>query len=104
MRQSSTSAPEPTRERTSGFGVERIHTPYHFLVRQRADGGVLIVEHFADSGADEIRETDIPKAELSVRQWDRLADPVAQEFNTRLRIANRRAGRWLKDETAIAPN
>lgn len=92
---------KPNRPKSLGFGFDPTESPYHFVVRRRADGGMSIIEAFAGED-DDTEETE--KARISAYLWERIESPVATEFNDRLRGEGGRAGRWLKDETLLAPH
>lgn len=90
------------RPKSLGFGFDPTESPYHFVLRRRGDGGVSIIEAIGRANDDEAEETE--KARLSSYLWERIESPVATEFNDRLRGEGGRAGRWLKDETLLAPH
>lgn len=83
---------------SSGFGFEAKDAAYHYLVRLRADGTATIIERYDDDV-----KRDTVKALVTPERWTRIADQVAQDFNHRLIAEGMRSGRWLKDETKLAP-
>lgn len=98
---SATAAP---RGRTSGFGFDASVSAYHFVLKTRADGSVAIGERYVrGDDHDEAAPVEFEKATLSAYRWDRIAAPVAEEFNRRLLAEGKRASRWLKQETPLAP-
>lgn len=94
------------RARERGFGVDAAANPYHFVVKMHADESVTIVERFPapDAGPIQVGQTtDQPKAHVTAYRWARIVEPVTREFTARLREEGKRAGRWLKRETPLAP-
>ena len=87
-------------------------SPHHFVVRVRRDGSAVIEERHVweaadggEVGAPEVAAGDgapLLKVTLDGYRWERIAEPVAGDFNRRLRAAGSPVGRWLKGETVLA--
>lgn len=92
--------------RLTGFGVDRAANGYHFVVKHHVDESVTILERYPDAAMESGEmniSTEVVKAQLNAYRWARIVEPVTQEFNTRLLAEGVPAGRWLKQETPLAP-
>jgi hypothetical protein len=99
---SARSHPGGKRAATLDFGFDPQTAPHHFVVRQHADGSVLIGERHTWPEEGHAPDPPRPKAVLDAYRWGRLAERAADEFNRRLRADGARAGRWKRGETLLA--
>lgn len=98
----------PRTTSTRGFGYQADHSAgYHFELRTTSEGGIRLFERY-ESTSEREDETASPepllRAELSAHRWQLVQGTVANEFNTRLKQAQVRTGRWLKGPTPLAPH
>lgn len=95
-----------TSSSSRGFGyIASQSAGYHFEVRHNSDGTITLYERFASQEADKAMYDATPRqiVRISWRRWEMIREPVAAEFNHRLRQQKQRAGRWLKSVTPLTP-
>lgn len=85
------------------FGFQPGQSSLHFaVINDRGNIHVELRYNFeGDNDEAPVRE---PKAYLDFYRWNRISEAVAHEFNSRLRRAGLRSGRWKAKETLLAPH
>jgi hypothetical protein len=91
---------------SANFDCADIYSEHAFLVRltRRQDARAVVSEVYGRAPTE--RETawapeTVLRCEAPRAAWDAVAGEVRAEFNRRLRIEGKPAGRWGADETAV---
>jgi hypothetical protein len=94
-------APRATVE---GFGHQPEKELHHFIVAlPRSQGGIVqVYEVFEADMAGPALESRNLRVTLDVNRWLKIADALEDEFNTRLRAAGLRAGKWKAGHVPVA--
>ena len=93
------------RKRYPGFGYAPPEPGGYFdvVIRAGPQGAVRVYECFAlgEARSLETRPEDILKAELTKERWDKPAPAVTAEFNRRLRMEKKPAGRFITGHNPV---
>jgi hypothetical protein len=94
----------PSRSVSEGFGHQRERELHHFVVAlPRSQGGIVqVYEVFDADMAGPALESRNLRVILDVNRWLKIADALEDEFNTRLRAAGLRVGRWKAGHVPVA--
>ena len=88
-----------------GFGYAPPEPGGYFdvVIRAGPQGAVRVYECFAlgEARSLETRPEDILKAELTKERWDKPAPAVTAEFNRRLRMEKKPAGRFITGHNPV---
>lgn len=87
-----------------GFGYDPSESENHFyvVVPKDAMAEVEVYERFHwDVGEQKINKKDILKLRISRHKWSKVSKDVAAEFNSRLKLEKKPAGRFVVGEIPI---
>ncbi|NLH45762.1 MAG: DUF3780 domain-containing protein [Acholeplasmataceae bacterium] len=87
-----------------GFGYNPAESENHFyvIVPKDINADVEIYERFHwDTDEQKITRKDILKLRMSRYKWAKLSNDVAAEFNSRLKVDKKPAGRFIVGETPV---
>jgi hypothetical protein len=98
--------------KAQGFGFQPDRSQHHFVVSTGAgkDDKITISEHLAFEEFPEKRALSLALGQednkvrviLPPVKWNAIAEPVKEEFNTRLRKRGLPAGKWSRTETPLS--
>jgi hypothetical protein len=93
-----------TRAASEGFGHQPEKELHHFLVSlPRSQGGIVqVYEVFEGDMAGPALDSRNLRVTLDTNRWLKVADALEDEFNTRLRGAGLRPGKWKPGHIPVA--
>jgi hypothetical protein len=93
-----------SRAASEGFGHQPERELHHFVVAvPRNQGGIVqVYEVFEADMAGPALESRNLRVILDMNRWLKIADALEDEFNTRLRAAGLRTGRWKAGHVPVA--
>lgn len=93
------------KKKYTGFGYHPPESDGYFdvVIRAGPQGAVRVYECFAlgEARSLETRPEDILKVELTKERWDKPAPAVTAEFNRRLRMEKKPAGRFITGHNPV---